>query len=54
MIYPLIQLAAVQEAPSYNVTYLIVFVGIAILSYIIQANLKNKFKKMIVMKSCLI
>ncbi len=45
MIYPLIQLAAVQEAPSYNVTYLIVFVGIAILSYIIQANLKNKFKK---------
>ena len=45
MIYPLIQLAAVQETPSYNVTYLIVFVGIAILSYIIQANLKNKFKK---------
>lgn len=45
MIYPLIQLAAVQEAPGYNVTYLIVFVGIAILSYIIQANLKNKFKK---------
>ena len=45
MTYPLIQLAAVQEAPSYNVTYLIVFVGIAILSYIIQANLKNKFKK---------
>lgn len=45
MIYSLIQLAAVQEAPSYNVTYLIVFVGIAILSYIIQANLKNKFKK---------
>lgn len=45
MIYPFIQLAAVQEAPSYNVTYLIVFVGIAILSYIIQANLKNKFKK---------
>ncbi|MBR4065472.1 MAG: zinc metallopeptidase [Bacteroidaceae bacterium] len=45
MIYSLIQLAAVQEAPSYNVTYLIVFIGIAILSYIIQANLKNKFKK---------
>lgn len=45
MIYLLIQLAAVQEAPSYNVTYLIVFIGIAILSYIIQANLKNKFKK---------
>ena len=45
MIYSLIQLAAVQEAPTYNVTYLIVFIGIAILSYIIQANLKNKFKK---------
>lgn len=45
MIYSLIQPAAVQEAPSYNVTYLIVFIGIAILSYIIQANLKNKFKK---------
>ena len=30
---------------SYNITYLVVFVAIAIVSYIIQANLKSKFEK---------
>ena len=30
---------------SYNFTYLILFIGIAIVSYIVQANLKRKFEK---------
>ena len=30
---------------SYNFTYLILFIGIAIVSYIVQANLKSKFEK---------
>ena len=34
-----------QTPPGYNYTYIILFVGIAILSYIVQANLKSKFEK---------
>ena len=30
---------------AYDYTYLIIFIGIAILSYIVQANLKGKFEK---------
>ena len=29
----------------YNITYIILFIGIAIISYIVQANLKSKFEK---------
>ena len=29
----------------YNLTYIILFLGIAIISYIVQANLKSKFEK---------
>ncbi len=36
---------AVRQATSFNYTYLIIFVGVAILSYVIQANLKSKFEK---------
>ena len=41
----MVQQPAVQNAPSYNYTYIILFVGIAILSYIVQANLKSKFER---------
>ena len=34
-----------QTTPGYNYTYIILFVGITILSYIVQANLKSKFEK---------
>ena len=34
-----------QTTTSYNYTYIILFVGITILSYIVQANLKSKFEK---------
>ena len=43
MIHSLIH-SAVQQV-SYNYTYLIIFAAIAILSYIIQSNLKSKFEK---------
>lgn len=33
------------QATSYNITYIVVFVGISILSYIVQASLKSKFEK---------
>ena len=42
MIYSLIHMA---QATSYNVTYLVIFAGVAILSYIVQASLKSKFEK---------
>ncbi|MBO5864467.1 MAG: zinc metallopeptidase, partial [Bacteroidaceae bacterium] len=35
--------SAIQQV-GYDYTYLIIFVGIAIVSYIIQANLKSKFE----------
>ena len=35
----------VHTGVSYNFTYLILFLGIAIVSYIVQANLKSKFEK---------
>ena len=35
----------VSEGGGADYTYLIIFVGVAILSYIIQANLKSKFEK---------
>ena len=44
MIHSLIQLTA-TEGMSLNTTYLIVFVGISILSYFVQAGLQSKFKK---------
>ena len=34
-----------EKSNSFNVTYILIFVGIAILSFIIQANLKSKFEK---------
>lgn len=34
-----------QQYVGYDYTYLILFIGIAILSYIVQANLKSKFEK---------
>ena len=34
-----------QQHVGYDYTYIIIFVGIAILSYIVQANLKSKFAK---------
>ena len=34
-----------NEGISYNYMYLILFIGIAIASYAVQANLKNKFEK---------
>ena len=45
MIHTFIHLARTAESSSLNMTYIIVFVGIAILSYIIQASLKSKFEK---------
>ena len=45
MIHTFIHLARTAEGSSLNMTYIIVFVGIAILSYIIQASLKSKFEK---------
>lgn len=44
MIHSLIQLTA-TEGMSLNTTYIIVFVGISILSYFVQAGLQSKFKK---------
>lgn len=44
MIHSLIQLTA-TEGMSLNTTYIIVFVGISILSYFVQADLQSKFKK---------
>lgn len=44
MIHSLIQLTA-TEGMSLNTTYIIVFVGISILSYFVQASLQSKFKK---------
>ena len=35
----------VHTGASYDYTYLILFIGIAIVSYIVQANLKSKFEK---------
>ena len=35
----------VHTSASYDYTYLILFIGIAIVSYIVQANLKSKFEK---------
>lgn len=34
-----------QQGVGYNYTYIIIFIGIAILSYIVQSNLKRKFEK---------
>lgn len=34
-----------QQHVGYDYTYIVIFVGIAILSYIVQANLKSKFAK---------
>ena len=45
MIHTFIHLARTAEGSSLNMTYIIVFIGIAILSYIIQASLKSKFEK---------
>ena len=42
--HSLIQLTA-TEGMSLNTTYIIVFVGISILSYFVQAGLQSKFKK---------
>lgn len=44
MTHSLIHLAAAEGA-GINLTYVVVFVGISILSYIVQASLQNKFKK---------
>ena len=44
MIYTSIHLTA-AEGLSLNTTYLIIFIGISILSYIVQASLQSKFKK---------
>lgn len=44
MMHSLIQLTA-TEGMSLNTTYIIVFVGISILSYFVQAGLQSKFKK---------
>lgn len=33
------------QATGYNITYIVIFAGISLLSYIIQANLKSKFEK---------
>ena len=41
----MIQLTAYTTQVGYDYTYLILFIGIAILSYIVQANLKSKFEK---------
>lgn len=38
-------LTTVQTTVGYDFTYLIIFIGIAIVSYIIQANLKSKFER---------
>ena len=32
-------------APAYDYTYLIIFIGISVLSYIVQSNLKSKFER---------
>ena len=47
MIFTAINFAqqVVHTGVSYDFTYLILFLGIAIVSYIVQANLKNKFEK---------
>ena len=37
--------AAGNGAVSYNFAYIILFIGIAIASYFVQANLKSKFEK---------
>lgn len=34
-----------MHATSYNITYIVIFAGIAILSYVVQASLKSKFEK---------
>ena len=39
------QQIAYSGGSTYNYTYLIIFIGISILSYIVQANLKSKFEK---------
>lgn len=44
MIYTSIHLTA-AEGVSLNTTYLIIFIGISILSYFVQAGLQSKFKK---------
>lgn len=43
MINSLILLA--QQQAGYDYTYIVLFIGIAILSYIVQSNLKSKFEK---------
>lgn len=45
MIHTFIHLAGGVEGTSMNFSYIIIFVGIAILSYIVQASLKSKFEK---------
>ena len=37
--------AANNGAVGYNFTYILLFIGIAIASYFVQANLKSKFEK---------
>ena len=44
MIHSLIYLAQTY-ASGYNMTYIVIFLGISVLSYIVQANLKGKFEK---------
>ncbi len=43
MINSIIYLTA--QAPAYDYTYLLIFAGIAVLSYIVQASLKSKFER---------
>ena len=45
MIHTFIHLAGGVEGTGMNFSYIIIFVGIAILSYIVQASLKSKFEK---------
>ena len=45
MIHTFIHLAGDVEGTGMNFSYIIIFVGIAILSYIVQASLKSKFEK---------
>lgn len=40
-----LQQQAAERSSGYDYTYIIIFIGIAILSYIVQANLKSKFDR---------
>jgi Zn-dependent membrane protease YugP len=44
MIHSLIYLAQTY-ASGYNMTYIVIFLGISVLSYMVQASLKSKFEK---------